>query len=62
MAKRQMKNPTYREVDFVTWWGLFNDEMVAAGLPAPGMQYAQDHYEMGQSPSTALSEALAGNL
>jgi hypothetical protein len=58
----QMKNPTHREVSFNTWWKLFDTEMREAGLPAPGMQDSQAHYEMGQSPATATAEALAGNL
>lgn len=58
----KMKNPTYREVSFNVWWKMFHEEMLAAGLVAPGMQDARAHYEMGQSPGTATSEALAGNL
>lgn len=53
---------THREVSFNVWWKLFHEVMVAAGLQAPGMQDARAHYEMGQSPKTALAEAVAGNL
>ncbi len=41
---------------------LFNAAMLEAGLPAPGLRDAGTHYDMGQSPHTALAEALAGNL
>ncbi len=58
----KMKNPTYREVSFTAWWQLFDAAMQEAGLPSPGMQDSRAHYEMGQSPSTAVAEALAGNL
>jgi hypothetical protein len=58
----KLKNPTHREVSFYVWWPLFDAAMKDAGLPAPGMQDARAHYEMGQSPLTALAEALAGNL
>ena len=60
--RSRMKNPTHREVSFNVWWEMFDAEMRAAGLPSPGMQDARAHYEMGQSPKTALAEALAGNL
>lgn len=58
----QMRNPTKRELSFMKWWPLFDASMQEAGLPAPSMQDAQAHYEMGQSPATATAEALAGNL
>lgn len=57
-----MQNPTHREVSFSTWWEMFDAAMRDAGLPAPGMQDARAHYEMGQSPLTALAEAQADNL
>lgn len=57
-----MKNPTKRELPFGKWWKLFDAAMREAGLPAPGMQDAQAHYEMGHSPATAVAEALACNL
>lgn len=62
MTKMLNPNPTYREVSFNKWWKLFTDEMEKAGLQPPGMQDSRAHYEMGQSPSTATAEAVAGNL
>lgn len=57
-----LKNPTHREVSFTVWWEMFDAAMRDAGQQAPGMQDSRAHYEMGQSPSTAVAEALAGNL
>lgn len=53
---------TCREISFNEWWKLFDAAMTGAGLAPPGMQDARAHYEMGQSPATALAEAVAGNL
>lgn len=58
----KLKNPTKRELSFMDWWELFDAAMREAGLPAPGMTDSRAHYEMGQSPATALAEAQAGNL